>query len=512
MQRVGMLTSDDLYHWERVPEPVLTAHPDFHEMLDLTMWHDQAWRDPWMHVDPSDGHVHVFVTARSNQGDRYDRGVIAHARSRDLLTWEMLPSITAPPGFGQLEVPQLVTLGDRWYMLFASDVDTQSEERRATGPGTGTDHLVADSPYGPFSMLGDGALKVDRLGTTYAGKVSHTSDGPVFMAWNRFEPDGRLCRSSDGAPSDRGERGRLFDDRRSGASMTAWTQDHLDLLRPGAVGQLAVIVDSDIVPVVEGIDIWDSWPIRNPDGSVADVCGQVVWIALAAPSVGDPGLRHDIARQRAFALNDDGTFTDLGLVFDVNNPLGARRWAGSTVLDGDRLSAYYTAVGIADAEPSGFRQRPAVATATLSCQHGHLRFDDWSDHVEVLQPDPRWYDNVDQIDGAPGFIKAFRDPFPFIDPATGTEYLFLTASLSPERSTSEFNGAIGIAHAPAAGSRIGNSSSRWSLPMASTTNSNVHTSWLSTAGITSSSPHRAERSTPTSTPRPVSTGSSPRTC
>ncbi len=233
--------------------------------------------------------------------------------------------------------------------------------------------------------------------------------------------------------------------------MTAWTQDHLDLLRPGAVGQLAVIVDSDIVPVVEGIDIWDSWPIRNPDGSVADVCGQVVWIALAAPSVGDPGLRHDIARQRAFALNDDGTFTDLGLVFDVNNPLGARRWAGSTVLDGDRLSAYYTAVGIADAEPSGFRQRPAVATATLSCQHGHLRFDDWSDHVEVLQPDPRWYDNVDQIDGAPGFIKAFRDPFPFIDPATGTEYLFLTASLSPERSTSEFNGAIGIARRTGSG-------------------------------------------------------------
>lgn len=193
VQRVGMLTSDDLYHWERVPEPVLTAHPDFHEMLDLTMWHDQAWRDPWMHVDPSDGHVHVFVTARSNQGDRYDRGVIAHARSRDLLTWEMLPSITAPPGFGQLEVPQLVTLGDRWYMLFASDVDTQSEERRATGPGTGTYYLDADSPYGPFSMLGDGALEVDRLGTTYAGKVSHTSDGPVFMAWNRFEPDGSFA-------------------------------------------------------------------------------------------------------------------------------------------------------------------------------------------------------------------------------------------------------------------------------------------------------------------------------
>ena len=104
VQRIGMLTSDDLHDWVRSPEPVLTAHPEHHEMLDLDMWHDQAWRDPWMYADTTDGHVHVFVTARANEGERYDRGVLGHARSRDLLTWEMLPSITAPPGFGQLEV------------------------------------------------------------------------------------------------------------------------------------------------------------------------------------------------------------------------------------------------------------------------------------------------------------------------------------------------------------------------------------------------------------------------
>lgn len=194
VQRVGMLTSDDLHHWNRVPEPVLTAHPDHHEMLDLEMWHDQAWRDPWMHVDPADAHVHVFVTARANQGHRYDRGVIGHARSRDFLTWEILPSITAPPGFGQLEVPQLVAMNDRWYMLFASDLETQSEERRSTGAGTGTYYMVADSPYGPYSMLGDGVLEADRLGTTYAGKIHHTSDGvPCFIAWNRIEPDGSFA-------------------------------------------------------------------------------------------------------------------------------------------------------------------------------------------------------------------------------------------------------------------------------------------------------------------------------
>lgn len=194
IQRIGLATSPDLHTWTRHPDnPVLEADSRWYERLDLERWHDEAWRDPWMHADPTDGHVHVFVTARANHGERYDRGVIAHARSRDFLAWEMLPSITAPSGFGQLEVPQLVAIGDHWYMLFSSDLETQSEGRRATGPGTGTYYLVADAPYGPYSMLGDGVLEADRMASTYAGKIHRTTDGvPWFIAWNRVGPDGNF--------------------------------------------------------------------------------------------------------------------------------------------------------------------------------------------------------------------------------------------------------------------------------------------------------------------------------
>lgn len=176
--------------------------------------------------------------------------------------------------------------------------------------------------------------------------------------------------------------------------MTAWTRADIGALRPGAVGQLPLIEESDLVPVVDGVDIWDSWPIRTPDGSIADVCGHVLWVALAALAVGDPGSRHDVARQRAFLANDDGSFADLGPLFPAGDPLGARRWAGSTVLDGDRLHAYYTAVGIVDADPPGFRQRLAVATATVSCHDGWPRFGNWSAHVELFQPDPKWYERL----------------------------------------------------------------------------------------------------------------------
>lgn len=225
--------------------------------------------------------------------------------------------------------------------------------------------------------------------------------------------------------------------------MTAWSPEHVAALDVSNVDWLPVIRRSDVVPIADDIDIWDSWPIRRPDGSLADVCGHPVWIALAAPAVDDPALRHDVATHRAF-WSIDGAFVDLGPLFADTDPLGTRQWAGSTILDGDRLVAYYTAVGTVGAKPTGFRQRLAVATARLRCDSGTPKFVDWSAHVEI-QPDPRWYDSVEQIDGEPGFIKAFRDPHPLVDPASGDEYLFFTGSLAPASSTTAFNGAIGVA-------------------------------------------------------------------
>ena len=79
--------------------------------------------------------------------------------------------------------------------------------------------------------------------------------------------------------------------------------------------------------------------------------GHVTWVALAAPAVGDPGVRHNIAEHRVLLAADDGTFVDLGPLFDDGDALGSRQWAGSTVLDGDRLHAYYTAAGVVGADP-----------------------------------------------------------------------------------------------------------------------------------------------------------------
>ncbi len=191
IQRIGLATSDDLLNWQRYPgNPIINADPQWYEMLDLDMWYDQAWRDPW--IFERYGTFHAYITARINNGHKSSRGVIGHATSPDLLNWEVQPPITGPGEFGHLEVPQLVEMDGRWYLLFSVTHDEYAEARLAR-PGvkhqTGTHYLVADHPLGPFRYLTDDFLVGDEIGSLYSGKAIRNPQGYwVFMAFKLFAP------------------------------------------------------------------------------------------------------------------------------------------------------------------------------------------------------------------------------------------------------------------------------------------------------------------------------------
>jgi beta-fructofuranosidase len=188
IQRIGLATSSDLITWEKHPEnPLIIADPQWYELLDPEMWHDQAWRDPW--VFELDGRFHAFITARSNQGHQSARGVIGHAWSEDLIHWEVGPPVAAPGEFGQMEVPQLVSIDGRYYLIFCVGVGEYAEARRKR-PGielvTGTHYMVADQPLGPYKFLTDKFLLGDEAGRRYAGKVIRDPDGNWVLMTGRF--------------------------------------------------------------------------------------------------------------------------------------------------------------------------------------------------------------------------------------------------------------------------------------------------------------------------------------
>jgi len=193
VQRIGHAVSDDLMAWHRDRGPVLEAAPRWYAQLDRADWPDLAWRDPWLLADPAGGGFHAYLTARAaGGGDRLGRGVVARATSRDLVQWAAQPPVTAPMGFGQMEVPQVLEAGGRWYLLFSTDTGTQGEMRRAARTGTGTYYLIGDGPEGPFPARTLQRLEADETGTTYAGKLFAWQGHLCFFAWHATAADGRF--------------------------------------------------------------------------------------------------------------------------------------------------------------------------------------------------------------------------------------------------------------------------------------------------------------------------------
>ena len=199
VQRIGLAVSDDLTHWKKHPgNPLLEADPRWYELLDLNRWHDQAWRDPWIFYHDEDFHYHAFITARANHGPNDERGVIGHARSTDLFSWEVLPPVSKPGDFGHLEVPQLITNEGDHYLLFSCPLEYQSTNWRNSHEvdlKSGTHYLVSESPLGPFHLSSKEFMVGDCRKSFYSGKLIQDPTGDwVFLAFLNYDSSWRICR------------------------------------------------------------------------------------------------------------------------------------------------------------------------------------------------------------------------------------------------------------------------------------------------------------------------------
>lgn len=152
-QRIGAATSDDLFTWTKVSsEALVEADPSKYEMLDYAKWHDQAWRDPWV-FKGDDQKWHMLVTARSNHGEKFSRGVAGHAVSEDLLNWTVLDPITeSGGGFGQMEVFQVEEIEGVPTLIWCSGPNELTPELRARFPLGGMFSVTGESKLGPFNI------------------------------------------------------------------------------------------------------------------------------------------------------------------------------------------------------------------------------------------------------------------------------------------------------------------------------------------------------------------------
>ena len=225
---------------------------------------------------------------------------------------------------------------------------------------------------------------------------------------------------------------------------TAWTATHIAALEGQPLPVPGLIDEDEARRILPDLLLWDMWPLQLPDGTIAPVNQGSLWMVLAAPDRGDPILRHFEAKIRLLHLDAAG-WHDLGDMMPAGLGDFEREWSGSALLEDDRVTLYFTAAGYAD-RPGGFQQRLAETSGTLQADG---RITGWSPARESMVADGTIYLAADRHEGAPGTVKAFRDPAFFIDPSDGARYLVFTATLAA--SDHAFNGAIGLARMDKAG-------------------------------------------------------------
>ncbi|MEL6463535.1 MAG: levansucrase [Pseudomonadota bacterium] len=189
-QRIGHATSTDLHNWKRVGDGQILdlVGPNavyYEDNMDVSVWHDRAMRDPWVMRDPDgDGWLMYFTARARGISEPNAGGCIGLATSPDIFHWTLQPPVFTG-GFGQLEVPQVFEIEDRWYCLFCTSAEhfSAAQARRTPGgPVTGNHYLMADTPRGPWRIAPgffDGALPPNR----YAARILDTDDGLVISGF-----------------------------------------------------------------------------------------------------------------------------------------------------------------------------------------------------------------------------------------------------------------------------------------------------------------------------------------
>ncbi|MGZ4264400.1 MAG: glycosyl hydrolase family 32 [Solirubrobacteraceae bacterium] len=196
-QRIGVAQSDDLCSWRRAADTPLVA-PDsrWYRTLAGASERSCTWRDPFVFPDPEGAGWHMLITARATGVPLMTSGVLAHARSADMLAWELQPPLSRPAGFSELEVAQVRMVEGRPLLVFTCQPSARPMSRcRDMAPSAPGTYSATRSPA-PGTYVRHCLLKPSRSYRRLHWCNGATAVGPFWDSAARSCRARRRWRSS----------------------------------------------------------------------------------------------------------------------------------------------------------------------------------------------------------------------------------------------------------------------------------------------------------------------------
>ncbi len=168
VQRIGLAVSDDLYTWRKINDAYPLEIPGTH--YESTLDEGRHWvsfRDPYF--CQVNGERWLLSAARVNHGPVVRRGCVALAREVRPNVFEFGKPFHWPRIYDDVEVPCLLELGGRWYLLGSIREDVKVH------------YWYADRPEGPFHTYFDNVL---LPGGNYAARTCN--EGDRHTVWNFY--------------------------------------------------------------------------------------------------------------------------------------------------------------------------------------------------------------------------------------------------------------------------------------------------------------------------------------
>ena len=170
VQRVGLAHSDDLYHWHKdtsgaFPLAIPAATDYEHDVKEGRKW--VSFRDPFCYQD--NGETYLLAAARVKSGPIIRRGCVSLAKEIAEGKFEFRPPLFYPIRYDDIEVPNLMRIDQRYYLVGSIREDIKVH------------YWYAEELTGPYLNFHDNVLLPQG---NYAARV-HRDEGKILV-WNFF--------------------------------------------------------------------------------------------------------------------------------------------------------------------------------------------------------------------------------------------------------------------------------------------------------------------------------------